>query len=213
LDILAVKVRPAKKYGSRCCKIICPKRYQAESAHVVDSQGNFSNQIDVVVFDRQYSPFIFTCGEQLIIPAESVYAVFEVKQEITSKFLKYAMEKVASVRKLNRTSLPIPHAGGTYPAKPLIPILGGILTLDSTWNPALGSSVERALTCQDESERLDFGCVTAHGNFYFNVDNQKYDFVLGGKPATQFLYKLIAALQSRATVSMIDVMAYAQWLT
>lgn len=30
-----------------------PKRYQAATAHVVDSNGVFSDQIDVVVFDRQ----------------------------------------------------------------------------------------------------------------------------------------------------------------
>ena len=57
-----------------------PKRYQAAKAHVVDSLGNFSQQIDVVVFDRQYSPFIFTYENETIIPAESVYAVFEAKQ-------------------------------------------------------------------------------------------------------------------------------------
>ena len=33
-----------------------PKRYQAAKAHVVDSNGTFSDQIDVVVYDRQYSP-------------------------------------------------------------------------------------------------------------------------------------------------------------
>ena len=37
-----------------------PERYQAATAHVVDSEGAFSDQIDVVVFDRQYSPFIFS---------------------------------------------------------------------------------------------------------------------------------------------------------
>jgi hypothetical protein len=57
-----------------------PERYQVASAHVVDSTGNFSDQIDAVVFDRQYSPFIFTYENQLIVPAESVYAVFEAKQ-------------------------------------------------------------------------------------------------------------------------------------
>jgi hypothetical protein len=36
-----------------------PQRYQAATAYVVDSVGKFSDQIDVVVFDRQYSPFIF----------------------------------------------------------------------------------------------------------------------------------------------------------
>ena len=30
-----------------------PRCYQAETAHVVDSNGDFSEQIDVVVFDRQ----------------------------------------------------------------------------------------------------------------------------------------------------------------
>ncbi len=30
-----------------------PRRYQAETAHVVDSKDVFSEQIDVVIFDRQ----------------------------------------------------------------------------------------------------------------------------------------------------------------
>lgn len=33
-----------------------PRRYQVTKAHVVDSLDVFSDQIDVVVFDRQYSP-------------------------------------------------------------------------------------------------------------------------------------------------------------
>lgn len=36
-----------------------PKRYQAEKAFICDSEGAFSEQADVVIFDRQYSPFIF----------------------------------------------------------------------------------------------------------------------------------------------------------
>jgi len=48
-----------------------PQRYQAETAHVVDSMGAFSQQIDVVIFDRQYSPFIFQYQGQKIIPAEA----------------------------------------------------------------------------------------------------------------------------------------------
>lgn len=30
-----------------------PERYKAAKAHVVDSEGNFSKQIAVVIFDRQ----------------------------------------------------------------------------------------------------------------------------------------------------------------
>jgi hypothetical protein len=146
-----------------------PKRYEAASAHVVDSKGTFSEQIDVVVFDRQYSPFIFHYLGRKIIPAESVYAVFEAKQALNVRHVGYAQQKVASVRRLHRTSLPIPHAGGTYPARPLPAILGGLLTFESDWKPALGQPLTNALVCDDPDSRLDLGCIAAHGTFSESV--------------------------------------------
>lgn len=189
-----------------------PQRYQAAKAHVVDSNGVFSDQIDVVIFDRQYSPFIFSYQDQTIIPAESVYAVFEAKQSINADYVRYAQKKVASVRRLHRTSLPIPYAKGTYPPKPLIPILGGILTFESEWSPAFAKAFNDALNGGDANGRLNLGCVAAHGHFSFNRDISAYDVVTGGKPATAFLFKLISQLQFSGTVPMIDVQAYAQWL-
>jgi len=189
-----------------------PRRYQAEKAHVVDSKGVFSQQIDVVVFDRQYSPFIFNFQGQLIVPAESVYAVFEAKQSIDAGMVEYAQKKVASVRKLHRTSLPIPHAGGTYPAKPLIPILGGILTFESEWSPPLGDALANALAVDQDEGRLDLGCVASHGHFHFDSATKQYTFKTDKMPATAFLFKLIAQLQFSGTVPMIDIEAYGRWL-
>lgn len=189
-----------------------PKRYQAAKAHVVDSKGVFSEQIDVVVFDRQYSPFIFNYQGQTIIPAESVYAAFEAKQAISADQIEYAQKKVASVRRLHRTSLPIPYAKGTYPAKPLIPILGGILTFESDWSPALGKSLADALNNGDENGKLDLGCIAANGYFSLDPDKGAYNFFPEGKPATSFLFKLISLLQFSGTVPMIDVQAYSRWL-
>jgi hypothetical protein len=190
-----------------------PKRYQAAKAHVVDSVGNFSQQIDVVIFDRQYSPFIFTYENETIIPAESVYAVFEAKQTADAELVAYAQEKVASVRRLHRTSLPIPYAKGVYPAKPLIPILGGLLTFESEWSPALGASFEKALAANVGAGRLDIGCVASHGHFAYDQPAANYSFVNENKPATAFLFKLISQLQFSGTVPMIDVEAYGKWLT
>jgi hypothetical protein len=42
--------------------------------------------------------------------------------------------------------------------------------------------------------------------------NGSYNVVAQGKPATVFLFELIARLQDIATVPMIDIHAYAQWL-
>jgi len=187
-----------------------PKRYQSAKAHVVDSEGNFSEQIDVVIFDRQYSPFIFKFQGQVVVPAESVYAVFEAKQVINASLVKYAQDKVQSVRKLMRTSLPIPHAGGVFPPKPLPYILGGLLTFESEWRPAMGQPLLDALKQEDE-RRLDLGCVAAHG--IFGCDEKGcHSLKTQGKPATAFLLELIARLQMSGTVPMIDVRAYAKWL-
>lgn len=190
-----------------------PARYQAAKAHVVDSNGAFSQQIDVVIFDRQYSPFIFQYEDQTVIPAESVYAVFEAKQSLNANHIGYAREKITSVRSLHRTSLPIPYAKGTYPAKPLIPILGGLLTFESDWSPCFGDPLRQALEKGGELGRLDLGCVAAHGHFAFATGPAQYEFSTERKPATAFLFKLISQLQFSGTVPMIDVQAYARWLS
>ena len=170
-----------------------------------------SQQIDVVIFDRQYSPFIFDHAGQKVIPAESVYAIFEAKQSINVELIRYAQEKIGSVRSLYRTSLPIPHAGGTYPPKPLNSIVGGILAFQSDWNPPLGTPLTDALAAADVAGKLDLGCVAAHGMFSCD-ENGCYALAPQGRPATAFLFELIARLQTLATVPMIDVRAYARWL-
>jgi hypothetical protein len=188
-----------------------PRRYTATKAHVVDSLGNFSDQIDVVIFDRQYSPFIFKFEKQEIVPAESVYAVFEAKQTINATLVEYSQKKVGTVRRLHRTSLTIPTANGIAPAKKPGHIIGGILSFESDWKPALGDSLLKALNDHEPDEHLDMGCVAAHGTFTCDAD-KLHTVVPKGKPATAFLLELIARLQELATVPMIDVRAYANWL-
>jgi len=190
-----------------------PKRYQAEKAHVVDSKGNFSGQIDVVIFDRQYSPFIFQYEGQTIIPAESVYAVFESKQSINSEMVRYSQENISSVRRLLRTSLPIPHAGGTYPAEPPISILGGILFFESDWSPKFGDPLIKVLNADSGDGRIDIGCVAAHGYFTRKDLLGSCEIHTSEKSATAFLFKLISMLQFSGTVPMIDIEAYSYWLS
>jgi len=192
-------------------KTYLPERYSAARAVVIDSENRASDQLDIVVFDRQYSPFVFQHEGVTVVPAESVYAVFEAKQSLDAGQVDYAHGKVASVRALHRTSLPIPHAGGTYPPRPLPSIIGGVVTLESGWNPPLGGALAAALGTGDEQSRLDIGCVAAHGLFY-REELGRYVLVPHGRAATAFLLELIARLQASATVPMIDVRAYARWL-
>lgn len=194
------------------CNRYLPHRYRAAKAFVVDSNGAFSDQIDVVVYDRQYSPLIFEIKGEKVIAAESVYAVFEAKQSANAPHISYAHAKAQSVRALHRTTLPIPHAGGEYPPKPPHHILAGLLALESDWAPALGDTLRGHLTNAPAAGRLDIGCIAAHGYFVLDKASGKHTFHAEAKHATAFLYRLVSILQQSATVPMIDVQAYAAWL-
>lgn len=188
-----------------------PERYSIARAVVADSNNAFSDAIDVVVFDRQYSPFILPAEGIKVVPAESVYAVFEAKQEIDAAQVRYAHKKIASVRRLHRTSLPVRTINGMAAAKEPDPIIGGILTLDSGWtNPALGEPLRAVLAEADGASRLDIGCAASHG--LFTAKGADVSIRLGNKAATAFLFELMTKLQSVATVGMMDVSAYGRWL-
>src|SRR3546814_16494802 len=101
------------------------------SSDVCSSDLVFSQQIDVIIHDRQYSPFVFTFKGTDVVPAESVYAVFEAKQELTADYIRYAGEKAASVRRLHRTSLSAETIDGPSRAKPPHHILAGIIPLSA----------------------------------------------------------------------------------
>lgn len=74
-------------------KAYLPNRYKAAKATVIDSQGNISDQIDIVLYDAQYSYLAFNQNGILYIPAESVYAVFEIKQNLKKTNMEYAGKK------------------------------------------------------------------------------------------------------------------------
>lgn len=189
-----------------------PERYRANRAFVIDSRDGVSQQQDIVVHDRQYSPFVLNLGGALYVPAESVYAVLEVKQTLNADHVEYAANKVASVRRLHRTSLPIKHAGGEYPAKPPHYILGGLVTLESDWNPPFGDPFRKAISVLPAEGRLDMGCAVRHGVFSVKYSVNEPAAIAAERSACSlalFLLRFIASLQAIATVPCIDVLAYA----
>jgi hypothetical protein len=142
-----------------------PTRYTPTKAFVVDSTGQISDEIDIVIYDRHFSPFLFNHEGAQYIPAESVYAIFEIKQDLNKEHFKYASDKIASVRNLIRTSDKITHAGGVFPPRPPIPILAGILTYDSDWNPIFGEPFKDLIKGMNSNNRIDLGCAITKGSF------------------------------------------------
>lgn len=188
-----------------------PQRYSVDSAFIIDYQNNLSDQIDVVIYDRQYSPFVFNQDGVKYIPAESVYAIFEVKQDISKDHIIYAGEKAESVRKLQRTSAPIPHAGGFYEPKALNKILAGILTVGSVWTPGLGEPFKTHITALDGDQKLDIGCSLDTGSFKFDNENQLVTSTTE-ESLIFFFLNLLIELQKLGTIPAMDILKYAESL-
>ncbi|POA58383.1 DUF6602 domain-containing protein [Pseudomonas sp. GW531-R1] len=183
-----------------------PNRYAVATGLVIDSLGNRSDQIDIVIFDRHFTPTLLDQQNHRYIPVEAVYAVFESKPHFDKSYIEYAGDKAASVRKLHRTSVPISHAGGTFDAKPLFPIIAGIVAAKSSWADGLGEHFLKHLPTED-MEKLDCGCALEDGAFDSFGDTLK---VVGSEGALiYFLFRLLARLQSLGTVPAIDWAAYA----
>ena len=191
-----------------------PKRYSADNAFVLDCEGNRSEQIDVVVYDRQYSPFFFNQDGAKYVPAESVYAVLEVKPELNAATVAYAAEKAESVRGLRRTSAPIPHAGGKFDPKVPPPILAGILTLDSGWNPPFGRPFAESIEKLPAAQYLEVGCVLRAGGFDITYGENAPEVNVSSPEAALifFFLRFLARLQAVGTIAALDFGEYGKVL-
>jgi hypothetical protein len=187
-----------------------PERYCATKAFIIDSRGVLSQQIDVVIYDRHYSPFLFNQGGTKYVPAESVYAVFEVRPILSIANIRYAAAKAASVRILHRTSAPIPHAGGIFDAKTLHPIIGGLLT--TTQTSADRNVQDELRSLATEPGRVDLVCALAQGTYNLSSTSKKASVQQrsGDSALIAFFFALLERLQAAGTVPALDINAYAK---
>lgn len=219
-----------------------PNRYSIDKAIIIDSEGELSDQIDLVIYDQQYTPFVFTQNGVHYIPAEGIYAVFEIKPDLkgTAKdngksvsYIEYAGRKIESVRKLKRTSTTIIDRGERKHARPLTKIIGGILTSVNSY--AKKETIEKHMKSLTSLKSIDMGCVVEYGSFFIKYegkedksisdvnqriqkyyDARKYNTIQVSRKeeslVTFFLQLSRYLQQSIGTVAAIDFNAYSQRL-
>ena len=65
---------------------IVPKKFNIErSVFIIDSNENISNEVDIAIYDEQYTPYIFNYGLIKFIPIEAVAAVVQCKSRSLDK--------------------------------------------------------------------------------------------------------------------------------
>ena len=183
-----------------------PGKYKVGRAFVVDSKGGTSDQIDCVVYDAVHTPALYGKKEGLYIPAEAVYAVFEVKPKLEKKHIEYAVDKAESVRKLHRQYACITDKGQKHPPRSEVKIVGGLLT------GCLGVSAKKAQAHFSKSQldiALSVGenAATAACLDRFDVGG-KIQCKSGKGALMAGLFRLLSNLQEAGTVGAIDFSSY-----
>jgi hypothetical protein len=150
-----------------------PNRYSVDKAIVIDHTGDTSHQMDIVIYDNWFTPFIFSQNGFHYIPAEGVYAVFEVKPDISAYSdektnIEYAGVKIESVRALLRTSAGMINSGKPVPARPLTKIVGGILTSTKSGDRKNNDTIIKHVKSITNLRSLDIGCIADYGSFFIN---------------------------------------------
>lgn len=158
-----------------------PSRYCVDKAIIIDCSGQLSDQIDLVIYDQQYTPFVLSQNGIHYIPAEGVYAIFEVKPDLKGSvnvkgksinYISYAGRKIESVRKLTRTSTKMIDVGYARPARPLTKIIGGILT--STNTIVKRETIDNQLQSLSGIQSIEIGCAIGYGSFYVDYKGPEY---------------------------------------
>lgn len=185
-----------------------PNRYAIEHGIVIDSTGATSDQIDIIIFDQQYTPTLLDQKAHRYVPAEAVYCVLEVKPRLNKTYLNYAADKAESVRKLKRTSIPIVHAGGSHPAKALFPIVAGIIATDIDWAGGISGKSFQAVFSSLRGDR-ELNCGLALSDRSFDVFDGKLVLSPKKNSLAFFIFRLLQKLQSLGTVPAIDWRRYA----
>jgi hypothetical protein len=184
---------------------------------VVDADGRRSRQIDIAIYDNLYSPLIFPHESGLHIAAESVYAIFEVKQRLTRQLIRDAGREAASVRALRRTSIPVISAGGPRLAIAPPRILAGILAVRSPWDKSFQEKITDSLATLQPDQRLDFGCALQQGTFECKPSGTRpgcvtLHFSTPDETLIFFILRLVVRLRALGTAPAADLMEYGRAL-
>ncbi len=174
-----------------------PERYKVSSGFVVDHKGNLSDQIDIIIYDRHFTPFIFHGEQTIYIPAEGVYAVFEVKPKFSKQNYDYAVAKLKSVRKLERTSANFVHIGG-MDKKQIFDVIGGLLTTTN-------SSRSQFETLDQQNDLSIVVCLDSGVKVIYEgkVENNNNSNIL-----SFFLLKIIERMRALGSVPALEVDKY-----
>lgn len=167
---------------SRLLTNLLPGYLQVGSGMLIDSTGDFSKQLDLVLFDAHDEPTAFAQTTQLLFPVEVALAAVEVKTKLTTSDLDDMIKKTESVRQLHGLAgVPSPLSVG--------------FAYSTSVNP---TTIHQRLAEAPDAGRPDLVCILDPGIVSGS------EAVLGGSGWTSILTPLVDPGNPKSFVEPLD---------
>lgn len=152
-----------------CIEPFLTVNFGVGAGKVIDSYGNTSSQIDVIVYDKRSLSPIFYKNEMGLFPVEGVRYIFEVKSKLTAKEIRDANKKFLSVSQL--ISYPEEDDSGKIIRRGNTPA-AVLFAFDSN---AKGNEADRYVKISRENgSSCSCICVLGKGYWIFDYENKEW---------------------------------------
>lgn len=152
-----------------------PEALGVTHGEIVDRHGNHSGQVDVVIFDRNRTPRLYTSGPSghQVIPAEGVLAVVEVKTRVEASSIPGVVKHMQTIKKLERSAYharPMHLSMEIYGASAsTFPILYSLFAFESGSPHSVVASLKAETDHLPLSQRIDCGVILDPGYAILNA--------------------------------------------
>lgn len=161
-----------------------PRTLDITTGTLVDSNGNESRQLDIIISDAAKTPILYQSGETRVIPVECAYAVIEVKASLNKAELKRSYSNMKSVKSLSKKAFFKPKGAISYRNTlygkewDFWPIHYFVFAYDSIGLNSVRDNLDIIQGTDDIPKRIDMICVLEKGV----ILNQRPDGKLSALP-------------------------------
>lgn len=200
-----------------------PKILDITTGMLVDSNGNQSRQLDIIICDTVKTPIFYQSRETRVIPIECAYAVIEVKAFLDKSELEKSYENMKSVKSLSKKAFfkpkgVISHTNTLYGKEwDFWPIHYFVFAYNSTGLFSVLDNLNNYQQADDIPKRIDAICVLKKGV----ILNQGPDGMFSALPEPgskaiasstskplMLFYALISVILNQANMNFFNLMPY-----
>jgi hypothetical protein len=168
-----------------------PDSLGVTKGQIIDSKGQYSRQLDAIVYNKLRTPMLFTSdqGDHQLVPSEGVVAVIEVKTKLMASMVPDLIANMDSVKSLDKsayftsTNSDITNSFVLYGEElDVFPTLYFVFAFEGADLGPIGQTLRQLNDVRPLKQRIDLVCVLESGimiNETIQDGNATYDGIPG----------------------------------